>query len=223
MSSAKQTIFPAVEGFKPPRQKRSAKKVEAIKVALIELLRTKSFKDISNIDISDAAGLKNVQSLYQYFEDGKNTIISVLAVESHLAQQKEIIAFFSGEGRVAEPLEDIIRGLNRTVHSFYKRYPEWVTILHDPDIPLSLRGYRDVMREAGGKMGAEFLKARGYGSERHVLALMINDVMYFIHEKSVSLHLRNNQLEVEFDYEVEDQLEIMIIRYLQPLDPIYSR
>ncbi len=220
MATFNQFLLPSIEGYHPPRQKRSLAKVDRIKKALITLLESKSFKDISTIEIAETAAIKNVQSLYQYFEDGKSTIISLLGVECHLRQQAVLIDYFSQPEQAQLPLADLVRGLNQSLHHFYREHPEWVTVLHDPDIPLSLRVYRDLMRYSAAQLGADFLKARGYGHNRHVLALMINDVMYFIHEKSVTLNRQGRQLEVKIDQELETELETMIIRYLAPIDPL---
>lgn len=70
-----------ITGTVPPRQQRSKELVEKIKLAFTELLEDGHYyAAIRNVEIANKAGI-HVQSIFQWFEQGKATISYVVAME----------------------------------------------------------------------------------------------------------------------------------------------
>ena len=93
-----------------PQQKRSQEKVEAILMAVGDLLVTKDFSDIS---ISDIANMANIptSALYRYFTD-KYDVLAALAQQVFAAEDGDIKRAFLAATNHAEMLQAVERSID---------------------------------------------------------------------------------------------------------------
>lgn len=205
-----------VEGYHPPKQTRSREKVERIKDALIRLTITKAFADITNVDIANKADV-HVQSLYQFFEKGKYTIIAVITAEYDQLQKGAFHQFFNAEGRVEQSIETVAHDLLAASRQLYYLRPSTVATLHAVQIPEFLKKHREAVRQSGIAEGAEFLRKRGVGHRRLLVATFVNDIIFSMRQRFVQLkESEDGELIILFDEDVEKELERVIVRYLEP-------
>jgi AcrR family transcriptional regulator len=206
-----------IPGYNPPQQKRGYGSAERVKNALVYLLSVddRGFHKIRNQDMAKQAGV-NLSSLYQWFSEGKDTVIMVLAAESLALQNEVYTAFFTDPKRVNEPLQDFVVNLDNLIYAFYQQYPGTFPVLHMRDAPIPLQEFRNVARKFAVDLGVELLKKRGMSYERSRVALTVNDIFYYLQQRAMKVVPRDkDSFEVHYDEEARREMIRVVVSYLE--------
>jgi hypothetical protein len=192
---------------------------------LVRLLaKGTSYNEITNQDILDEAnkGSKGkpkvyMQSLYQWFEGGKDTIVSVLAAEYDMIWAEEITAFVNNPIHLKGDAKSFIRSFNKKVLNFYRTHKEAVLIWQNQSIPASLRNPSEAMQQFLVMSVADFLQKRGMGQRRYLIATVMYAVVFFMRELSIRpVFSAKKGFSLFVDSDIEEELEKLLVRYLQP-------
>jgi hypothetical protein len=214
-----------MNGYNPPRQERGKVAEEKLKNALVQLLaKGISYADITNQDIVDEAnkGSKgkpklHMQSLYQWFEQGKDTIVSVLAAEYDKEFETVIEAFFQDSRWLERDTILFVQAFTKVGIDFYKAHKEYVLIWHNQSIPLTLRNPSEASRQRLMRFGSDFLQRRGVGQRRYIIAPVVYTILFLMRELSIqSVFDTRKGFDLFIDKDIEEELERLLVRYLEP-------
>jgi hypothetical protein len=214
-----------IKGYNPPRQERGRIAEKKLKDALVRLLaKGISYADITNQDILDEANKQSrgksklyMQSLYQWFEQRKDTIVPVLAAEYDKELETVIEAFFQDSSHLERDTVRFVRAFTKVSLDFYKAHKEYVLIWHNQSIPSTLRNPSEASRQHLVKFGIDFLQRRGVGQRRYIVAPVVYTVIFLIHELSIQpIFDAQKGFDLFIDTDVEEELEKLLVGYLQP-------
>lgn len=215
----------SIKGYNVPRQERSKVREKQLKDALVRLLaKGINYGDITNQDILDEANLHKKdksefykQSLYQWFEHGKDTIVSVLAAEYDAVWEKEVEVFFSDSSHLEKDAVAFVKAFNQRILNFYKNHKEVILVWNNQSIPASLRNPSEASRQLVTKLGVDYLQKRGVGQRRYFIAPVVYGVIFFMHEQSIQpIFHASKSFDIFIDLDMEEELEQLLIRYLNP-------
>lgn len=214
-----------IKGYNPPRQQRGKIVEKKLTDALLRLLaKGLNYTEITNQDILDEANKQSrgksklyMQSLYQWFEHGKDTIVSVLAANYDAHWAKELEAFFLEPSSLGKDTLAFVKALINLTLTFYQNHKEYLLIWHNQSIPATLRNPSEASRQFIMKLVVDFLQKCGIGQRRYLIAPVVYTVVFMMQELSIKPVFDTRKgFDLFVDKDIQEELECLLVRYLEP-------